>query len=218
MTEQTGPHFLLVGDSRDIGSIEGMLGRLPTAAYGQVYLEVSSGVQIKDLAAPVGMAITWLCRDRVRPAGEGFAPWQDDLGRPGVGWAESGSAGVGWAEWDSTGGGWAESGSTGGGWAESGSTGSRSAEAGRADAGWAEAARAGASAPQGGAGLVPRGVLAARATAGWISEWMPEERVDQGEPCVLWIGCSSSNAMDSLYERLSTTLGEAHLHHPHHPQ
>ncbi|PZQ91906.1 MAG: hypothetical protein DI534_02860 [Leifsonia xyli] len=63
-----GPHFLLVGDSRDIPAISGMLGRLPVGAVGQVYLEVSSAIQIRRLPAPAGVAVSWLCRDRVAGA------------------------------------------------------------------------------------------------------------------------------------------------------
>ena len=63
------PHFLLVGDSRDIPAITGMLTRLPVYATGQVYLEVAAGIQQRRLPAPDGMTVTWLCRDRVAAAG-----------------------------------------------------------------------------------------------------------------------------------------------------
>ena len=62
------PHFLLVGDSRDIPAIGGMLGRLPVGSIGQVYLEVTSAIQIRELPAPEGVAVSWLCRDRLAGA------------------------------------------------------------------------------------------------------------------------------------------------------
>lgn len=58
------PHFLLVGDSRDIPTIAGMLNRIPVGSVGQVYLEVASAIQVRPLAAHPGVAVHWLCRDR----------------------------------------------------------------------------------------------------------------------------------------------------------
>lgn len=58
------PHFLLVGDSRDLPAITGMLSRIPVGAIGQVFLEVASAIQIRRLPCPAGISVTWLCRDR----------------------------------------------------------------------------------------------------------------------------------------------------------
>ncbi|AYF98717.1 SIP domain-containing protein [Protaetiibacter intestinalis] len=128
------PHFLLVGDSRDIPAISGMLTRLPVGSFGQVYLEVASAIQMRRLPAPDRVSVTWLCRDR-------------------------------------------------------------------------QASASGA--------IAPRGELAARAAAAWVSEWMPEDSDTRPHPYIMWIGCSTSAPVSELYRRLADRLGDAHLHHPH---
>ncbi|WOF23712.1 SIP domain-containing protein [Microbacterium betulae] len=64
------PHFLLVGDSTDLPAIRRMLERLPVAAYGQVFVEIASRVQIQRFEVPEGVSLTWLLRDGV---GDGAA-------------------------------------------------------------------------------------------------------------------------------------------------
>lgn len=56
-------HFLIVGDAADIPLIRESLDRLPVDAYGQVFVEVASEMQIQRLAAPVGVTVSWLSRD-----------------------------------------------------------------------------------------------------------------------------------------------------------
>lgn len=70
-------HFLLAGDSTDLRAMRDAVNRLPVNAYGQVFIEVASAVQIQRWDAPSGITVTWLCRDessgptsRVAPRGE----------------------------------------------------------------------------------------------------------------------------------------------------
>lgn len=69
-------HFLIVGDSTDLPLLRHMLGRLPVDAYGQMFIEVATAVQVHDWAGPDGLAVTWLVRERsrrFRPRGEAAA-------------------------------------------------------------------------------------------------------------------------------------------------
>ena len=70
----SGPRFLFIGDGHDLAVIDGMLGRLPVDAYGQVIIEVASEIQIRRITAPVGIGVTWLCRDRPRRFDEPMIP------------------------------------------------------------------------------------------------------------------------------------------------
>ena len=70
----SGPRFLFVGDGHDLAAIEGMLHRMPVAAYGQVFIEVASEIQIRAIDAPPGIGVTWLCRDRPRGFDEPILP------------------------------------------------------------------------------------------------------------------------------------------------
>lgn len=60
---QTHPHVLMAGDSRDVWNIRRILNSLPHDAYGQVFVEVASPVQMEDMPAPDGITVTWLRRD-----------------------------------------------------------------------------------------------------------------------------------------------------------
>lgn len=70
------PHFLLVGDSTDLPAMRRMLGRLPVASYGQVFVEIASSIQVQRFDMPEGISLTWLLRDsdgtarRMAPRGE----------------------------------------------------------------------------------------------------------------------------------------------------
>ena len=80
--EPEGAHFLLVGDSHDLPAIRAMAERLPTNAYGQLYLEVASPVQVERWELPPGMGVTWLRRDR-HP---GISPRGDLAARAAAAW------------------------------------------------------------------------------------------------------------------------------------
>lgn len=78
-------HILLVGDSTDLPALDAMLRDLPADTYGQVYVEVATGIQIRSLPAPPHVSVTWLCRDRahsdldVVPRGVGAMPHRGEL-------------------------------------------------------------------------------------------------------------------------------------------
>jgi len=83
MTDDTdGAHFLFVGDSHDIPAVRAMAERLPTNAYGQIYLEVTSPLQVQRWPLPPGVTVTWLRRDR-HPR---IAPRGDLAARAAEGW------------------------------------------------------------------------------------------------------------------------------------
>ena len=58
-----GPTVLLLGDSTDLAELGVILSTLPRDAYGQVFVEVASEVQIECLATPARVAVTWLVRE-----------------------------------------------------------------------------------------------------------------------------------------------------------
>lgn len=60
-----GPTVLLAGDSADLRDLRAIAATLPADAYGQIYVEVASPVQIERLVTPVRVAVTWLVRERV---------------------------------------------------------------------------------------------------------------------------------------------------------
>jgi NADPH-dependent ferric siderophore reductase len=59
------PHVLLAGDTTDLTPIRRILSELPADAYGQVYLEIVSPIQIRPIERPEGVSLTWLRRDLV---------------------------------------------------------------------------------------------------------------------------------------------------------
>ncbi len=62
-------HFLLAGDSADRVALRDAIGRLPVDAYGQVFVEVASEIQVESWDAPAGVAIAWLPRDAAAARG-----------------------------------------------------------------------------------------------------------------------------------------------------
>lgn len=62
--ERARAHFLLAGDSADLERLQDACSRLPADAYGQVFVEVASLIQVRRLHAPDGMSVVWLSRDR----------------------------------------------------------------------------------------------------------------------------------------------------------
>ncbi|QJU54928.1 SIP domain-containing protein [Herbiconiux sp. KACC 21604] len=58
-------HVLLAGDTTDLTPIRRILSELPADAYGQVYIEIVSPIQIRELPRPAGVNLTWLRRDLV---------------------------------------------------------------------------------------------------------------------------------------------------------
>jgi NADPH-dependent ferric siderophore reductase len=57
------PTVLLLGDSTDLAELDVILSTLPRDAYGQVFVEVASAVQVECLVTPARVAVTWLVRE-----------------------------------------------------------------------------------------------------------------------------------------------------------
>jgi NADPH-dependent ferric siderophore reductase len=64
----TGP-TLLAADETAVPAVLAILERLPADAFGEAVLEVPDAADIADVAAPVGVRLTWLVR---QPAGSGL--------------------------------------------------------------------------------------------------------------------------------------------------
>lgn len=118
-------HVLLAGDTTDLPEIRRILETLPATAYGQVYLEIVSPIQIRRIPRPAGVSLTWLRRDLV---------------------------------------------------------------------------------PHGHLDIAPRGELLRSAVAAWATEWMPEAPADGGDRILLWVGCTASARVGSLYRELASKL------------
>lgn len=65
---------LAAGDASDLPGLREWCAALPDDSYGRVFVEVFSPIQIERLEAPAGVAVTWICRERLR-----------ESTRPGVG-------------------------------------------------------------------------------------------------------------------------------------
>lgn len=116
---------LLAGDTTDLAAIRRILADLPGDAYGQVYLEIVSPIQIRPIPRPDGVALTWLRRDLV---------------------------------------------------------------------------------PHGLLEIAPRGELIRSAVTAWVSEWMPEETTGARDEIYLWVGCTASPRVGTMYRELSSRL------------
>ncbi|MBS3183092.1 MULTISPECIES: SIP domain-containing protein [Leucobacter] len=55
---------LAAGDASDLPQLGEWLRGLPETAYGRVFVEVFSEIQIEDLPAPPNVGVTWLCREQ----------------------------------------------------------------------------------------------------------------------------------------------------------
>lgn len=65
---------LAAGDASDLPELRAWLLELPENAYGQVFIEVFSRIQIEQLPLPPHVHATWLCRED-----------RDESPRPGLG-------------------------------------------------------------------------------------------------------------------------------------
>ncbi len=84
--ERAGAHFLLVGDSTDLATILDTVARLPVNAYGQIFIEVASDVQIQRWRVPLGMSVSWLRRDRLSSVVGTIAPRGELVARAVAAW------------------------------------------------------------------------------------------------------------------------------------
>jgi len=73
-----GSDLLMAGDETALPAIRRILAASAPGRTGRVLIEVGGAEDVEDLAAPAGMAIRWLLRDR----GESLGQWLD--GRPGA--------------------------------------------------------------------------------------------------------------------------------------
>ncbi len=65
---------LAAGDAGDLPGIRAWCAALPEDAYGQIFIEIFTPIQIEQLDAPAGVSINWICRERLR-----------ESTRPGIG-------------------------------------------------------------------------------------------------------------------------------------
>ncbi len=84
--DEPSAHFLLVGDSADLPTLQGIVSRLPTNAFGQIFIEVASTVQVRHWIVPTGMTVSWLCRDRAAGAPGALAPHGELAARALAAW------------------------------------------------------------------------------------------------------------------------------------
>lgn len=56
---------LAAATARDLPELRSWCEQLPDDAYGQVFIEVLSEVQVEPLVAPPGVSVTWIVREAV---------------------------------------------------------------------------------------------------------------------------------------------------------
>lgn len=61
--EDVPAHFLLVGDETDLAALQPLVARLPVDAYGQIFIEVGTGIDAAVWSVPPGVQLTWLESD-----------------------------------------------------------------------------------------------------------------------------------------------------------
>ena len=71
--------LLLAGDERALPELRLMLATLPTAARGQVFVEVQSAEDIQTLDAPSRFTVTWLLRDRGQELRRSVDAWLSEM-------------------------------------------------------------------------------------------------------------------------------------------
>lgn len=79
-------HFLLVGDSSDLGALRDIVSRLPVDAYGQIFIEVASTLQVQRWNVPASVTLTWLCRDERTGDGSPFPARGELVARAVASW------------------------------------------------------------------------------------------------------------------------------------
>jgi NADPH-dependent ferric siderophore reductase len=74
-----GDLVLLGAVESDIPVVETVLATLPARARGQVFIEVESAADIRDLVAPGRVCVTWLRRDRGQSLREAVDAWLGEM-------------------------------------------------------------------------------------------------------------------------------------------
>lgn len=74
-----GDLVLLAGRAEDLPVIETTLATLPAKARGQVFVEVGGAEEIRELAAPGRVCVTWLVRDAGRRLDVALDAWLAEM-------------------------------------------------------------------------------------------------------------------------------------------
>ncbi|MEO8262013.1 MAG: SIP domain-containing protein [Pseudolysinimonas sp.] len=74
-----GDLVLLAGMADDLAVIETVLATLPARARGQVFVEVASIDEVRDLGAPGRVCVTWLARDAGRSMNVAVEAWLAEM-------------------------------------------------------------------------------------------------------------------------------------------
>ena len=74
-----GDMVLLAVRSDDLAVAETVLATLPAKARGQVFVEVDSMDEVRDLAAPGRVCVSWLARDRGRSLHAAVDAWLAEM-------------------------------------------------------------------------------------------------------------------------------------------
>lgn len=76
---QETDRLLLAGDETAIPAIRMILATLPSAARGQVFVEVGSADDIEQLDAPGRFSVCWLLRDRGQHLRRSVDAWLSEM-------------------------------------------------------------------------------------------------------------------------------------------
>jgi NADPH-dependent ferric siderophore reductase len=74
-----GDLVLLAGRADDLPVIETALATLPERARGQVFVEVANAGEVRELAAPGRVCVTWLVRERGRSLDSALEAWLAEM-------------------------------------------------------------------------------------------------------------------------------------------
>ncbi|MET4781702.1 SIP domain-containing protein [Glaciihabitans sp. UYNi722] len=71
--------LLIAGDESSLPAIQTLLATLPSAARGQVFVEVETSDDVATLLAPGRVAICWLVRDRGQSLRRSLDAWLSEM-------------------------------------------------------------------------------------------------------------------------------------------
>lgn len=74
-----GDLVLLGAVGTDLAVVETVLATLPAKARGQVFVEVASAADIRELAAPGRVCVTWLLRERGQSLHAAVEAWLGEM-------------------------------------------------------------------------------------------------------------------------------------------
>lgn len=70
---------LLAGYERDLPTIERLAASLPTKSRGQIFIEVDSADDIRDIAVPGRVSVRWLMRERGQSLDVAVDAWLSEM-------------------------------------------------------------------------------------------------------------------------------------------